>query len=37
VAARINITLQATGGSTQNIPLLETGKLDLGLVEGTTA
>ena len=33
----LKITLQATGGSTQNIPLLEAGKLDLGLVEGTTA
>jgi TRAP transporter TAXI family solute receptor len=33
----LEITLQATGGSTQNIPLLEAGKLDLGLVEGTTA
>ena len=33
----LRITLQATGGSTQNIPLLEAGQLDLGLVEGTTA
>ncbi len=32
----LKITIQATGGSTQNIPLLEAGKLDLGLVEGTT-
>lgn len=28
---------QATGGSIENIPLLEAGKLDLALVEGTTA
>ena len=33
----LNITLQATGGSTENIPLLEAGKLDLGLAEGTSA
>jgi uncharacterized protein len=29
--------LEATGGSTQNIPLLEASKLDLALVEGTVA
>jgi hypothetical protein len=34
---RLEIRLQATGGSTENIPLLEVGKLDLALVEGTTA
>jgi hypothetical protein len=33
----LGLTLQATGGSTENIPLLEAGKLDLALVEGTTA
>jgi hypothetical protein len=33
----LGLTLQATGGSTENIPLLESGKLDLALVEGTTA
>ena len=33
----LEITLQATGGSTENIPLLEAGKLDLALVEGTAA
>jgi TRAP transporter TAXI family solute receptor len=33
----LEITLHATGGSTENIPLLEAGKLDLALVEGTTA
>ena len=33
----LTVRLEATGGSTQNIPLLEAGKLDLGLVEGTVA
>ena len=33
----LRITLEPTGGSTQNIPLLEAAKLDLGLVEGTVA
>jgi uncharacterized protein len=33
----LKLALQATGGSTENVPLLEAGKLDLGLVEGTTA
>jgi TRAP transporter TAXI family solute receptor len=33
----LQLRLQATAGSTENIPLLEAGKLDLALVEGTTA
>ncbi|MGH8247881.1 MAG: TAXI family TRAP transporter solute-binding subunit [Gammaproteobacteria bacterium] len=33
----LEIKLQQTAGSKDNIPLLETGKLDLGLVEGTAA
>jgi TRAP transporter TAXI family solute receptor len=33
----LKITLRATGGSTENIPLLEARELDLALVEGTTA
>jgi len=33
----LEITLRATGGSTENIPLLEARELDLALVEGTTA
>jgi hypothetical protein len=33
----LELRLQPTGGSTENIPLLEAGKLDLALVEGSTA
>jgi hypothetical protein len=33
----LKLKLQATGGSTENIPMLEAGRLDLALVEGTTA
>ncbi len=33
----IEIRLQQTAGSKENIPLLEAGTLDLGLVEGTAA
>jgi hypothetical protein len=33
----LEIRLQQTAGSKENIPLLEAGKLDLGLVEGTAA
>jgi TRAP transporter TAXI family solute receptor len=33
--ATLEIALRQTAGSRENIPLLETGKLDLGLVEGT--
>jgi hypothetical protein len=31
------IEIRATRGSAENLPLLETGKLDIGLVEGTAA
>ena len=33
----LKIELRATKGSVENVPLLETGKLDLALVEGTVA
>ncbi|HEV8262495.1 MAG TPA: TAXI family TRAP transporter solute-binding subunit [Burkholderiales bacterium] len=35
--ASIDIRLRPTAGSKENIPLLEAGQLDLGLVEGTAA
>jgi len=35
--ATIDIRLRPTAGSKENIPLLEAGQLDLGLVEGTAA
>jgi TRAP transporter TAXI family solute receptor len=35
--AGLSIELRATGGSVENIPALEAGKLDLALVEGTAA
>jgi TRAP transporter TAXI family solute receptor len=37
VDAQLDIRLRQTAGSRENIPLLEAGKLDLGLVEGTAA
>lgn len=33
----LKIELRATRGSAENLPLLETGKLDIGLVEGNAA
>ncbi len=33
----LNVVTQNTKGSTENIPLLETGKLDIGLVQGEAA
>src|SRR6185436_18369459 len=33
----LKIELRATKGSTENIPMLEAGKLDLALIEGTIA
>src|SRR5258705_12465979 len=33
----LNIELRATKGSAENVPLLEAGRLDLALVEGTIA
>jgi TRAP transporter TAXI family solute receptor len=35
--ASLRIELRATRGSAENLPLLETGKLDIGLVEGNAA
>lgn len=32
--ASLKIEIRATGGSAENLPLLEAGKLDIGLVEG---
>lgn len=34
---RVEIQARETAGSKENIPLLETGRIDLGLVEGTAA
>jgi len=35
--ASLKIEIRATRGSAENLPLLEAGKLDIGLVEGNAA